>query len=355
MRLGKRAAGWALLTGAAIAGSTIGYLAERRVMGGHDVSSDPEWLMLSEPLGGRIRSVRSDDGTELHVRVFGPDGAPTIVLSHGYAVAWRFWHYQIRALSEEFRVVAYDQRGHGRSAPAASGDYTMLALGRDLAAVIEDAATDSARVVVVGHSMGGMAVLALAQEVPAIIGREIAGAVLVNTAPKCVRLSTSLASVIAALGSFEEIIGLRKRGKRLPIATHASDVGYLLTRALGTGGSASPAQIAFLEGLIIDSPNDVRAALARTFVGMDLNDAIAKLTVPTVVVSADCDVITPATQSRELVERLPDATLVELCGAGHALPVEAHEALNAEIRALARRVLEHPGPAPAGDTVTALD
>ena len=73
------------------------------------------------PVRGQL--VRSEDGTELHVETFGPADGPVVLLVHGWTCAIRFWNAQVRTLAKEFRVVAFDLRGHGRSGAAAHGDY----------------------------------------------------------------------------------------------------------------------------------------------------------------------------------------------------------------------------------------
>ena len=59
--------------------------------------------------------VHAPDGTRLHTEVFGPSDGVPIVLAHGITCAVRVWHEQINDLSRDFRVIAYDHRGHGRS------------------------------------------------------------------------------------------------------------------------------------------------------------------------------------------------------------------------------------------------
>src|SRR5258708_16805987 len=88
------------------------------------IAADPENAELTRELHGRALEVMSTDGIRLHAEVFGPDGAPTIVLAHGWLCALDFWHYQLRDLAGEFRVVAYDQRGHGRSEAPRDGHFT---------------------------------------------------------------------------------------------------------------------------------------------------------------------------------------------------------------------------------------
>jgi pimeloyl-ACP methyl ester carboxylesterase len=130
------------------------------------IRSDPEYARLYAPLHGREVTVTVNDGTRLHAEVFGPEDAPTIVFCHGWTCALRFWTYQIQDLVPEFRVVASDFRGHGRSDPAATGDYTIDAFGDDLQAVLEATVPAGERALLAGHSMGAMAIVAWAGRHP---------------------------------------------------------------------------------------------------------------------------------------------------------------------------------------------
>src|ERR1700683_2763194 len=91
-------------------------------------------------------------------------GSP-VVLLHGFACGKRMWFHQIRALRNRFRVIAYDQRGHGQTdAPAAATDYSAAHLARDLVGVLD--ALKIERAAIVGFSLGGGPALALAANNP---------------------------------------------------------------------------------------------------------------------------------------------------------------------------------------------
>lgn len=82
-------------------------------------------------------SIRSADGIRLHVEVHGQSGAPTVVLAHGWTCSTAFWAPVIRQLADRYRVVAYDQRGHGHSEiPSSRVRYSTRALAEDLSAVL---------------------------------------------------------------------------------------------------------------------------------------------------------------------------------------------------------------------------
>ncbi|MCZ0988745.1 alpha/beta hydrolase [Streptomyces diastatochromogenes] len=110
------------------------------------------------PAPTRTLTAVSADGARLHVEVHGPENAPPVVLSHGWTCSTAFWAAQIRELAADHRVIAYDQRGHGRS--PASHACTTEALADDLEAVLAQTLARGEKALVVGHSMGGMTVMA---------------------------------------------------------------------------------------------------------------------------------------------------------------------------------------------------
>jgi predicted alpha/beta-fold hydrolase len=144
------------------------------------IARDPENEVLDSVPKGRAQSIRSADGTRLHVEVFGPDDGDTVVLAHGWTEALRFWIYVIRRLERKgFRVVAYDLRGHGDSQPADGGDYAIHRFGEDLEAVIEGCVPPDRRAVVAGHSLGAMSIASWAEEHD--VERRVRAAALLNT------------------------------------------------------------------------------------------------------------------------------------------------------------------------------
>ena len=131
---------------------------------------------------GRAMAVRSTDGTRLHAEVFGPEDGYPIVLAHGITCAIRVWAYQIADLSNDFRVIAFDHRGHGRSGvPARRHAYSLDHLAADLDSVLDAALAPGERAVVAGHSMGGIAITSWADRYPERVAQRAAAVALINT------------------------------------------------------------------------------------------------------------------------------------------------------------------------------
>ena len=111
------------------------------------------------------------------------DVVPTVVFSHGYTLSLRSWVFQRRALTAAgYRVVVWDQRGHGRSGTGSKESANIDQLGRDLARVIAEAAPEGP-LVLVGHSMGGMTMMSLAVDHHALIRERVVAAAFIATSP----------------------------------------------------------------------------------------------------------------------------------------------------------------------------
>src|SRR4249919_744299 len=125
--------------------------------------------------------VRSADGTRLHTEVFGPANGYPIVLAHGITCALRVWREQIADLAGDFRVIAFDHRGHGRSGVPTRGHYTLNHLASDLDSVLEATLAPGEKAVIAGHSMGGIAIEAWSERYRHRVAQRADAVALINT------------------------------------------------------------------------------------------------------------------------------------------------------------------------------
>jgi pimeloyl-ACP methyl ester carboxylesterase len=342
----RRAFGLAALAGGIAAGAAVGWLAERRAVRRLEPANDPDWEELVAGIDGKPFEVTSFDGTVIRGDLINPDSAPTVVLVHGFTMSKEFWHYQRRDLP--YRVVSYDQRGHGASDSARDGDWSVQALGKDLRAVLDTTLPEGQRAVVVGHSMGGMATMALAEVCSAAeVTDRVAGVVLANTTGSDAIAGSAAGASLAALGAVRDRV--YERGMSLVqsrpelydrVYGASTDLSHLLFRSFGLTRQASPAHVAFSERLVLGCPSKVVASFGPLITHLDLRDAARDLRVPALVIAAAHDRLTPMRQSRRLAELLDDAEFVVLDDVGHMAPLEDHERFTRLVCDFAQRVLQ---------------
>lgn len=339
------------VAGAVAVGVAAGVTGERYLVGRARLRPDPE---ADQPFFGlpadRTCAVTADDGVRLHVEEVGPVDAPlTVVFCHGYTQEMAVWHYQRIALADDRRVraVYWDQRSHGRSGRSSAEHSTIDWLGRDLAAVLS-ARAPSGPVVLVGHSMGGMTIMALADQHPQLFadrrdGR-VVGVMLIGTSTG--KLAEVTFGVPAAVGAVTRRVvpwltrgmqrrpGVFERGRRL-----GTDLAFLIARHEGFGSTdVSPALVEFVEKMTANTRVDVIAEFYDTFTTHDKLAALDVLRgVPTVVLVGSRDRITPRDHSQVIADALPDAHFVEVDGAGHMVQLEQPEQVTSALRALLRR------------------
>src|SRR5690606_14849589 len=242
-----------------------------------------------------VRTVSSSDGTRLHVEIRGRTDAPTIVLSHGVLCALRFWRHQIHQLSTEFRVVAYDQRGHGRSEVAPRGQYTLDHLADDLHAVLAATVSPEQPAVIAGHSMGGIAVLAWARRYPTEVPTRASAVALVNTTPG------QVLDHVAFLRGPDRLLPLRRR-----LAQAAAPLaGLPLPRRLAVGPQAPAEVVREVDAMVSATAARARGSCGTTLVNLVETLDPAAISVPALVIAGRTDRITPPERSRLLASKLP--------------------------------------------------
>lgn len=345
-----------LVAGAAAAGAGAVLAAERIAVGRLRGAPD---LAAAEPLGklrGRPLTVLAEDGVRLHAEVDGPEDAPvTIVFCHGYTLNQDCWHFQRRGLAGQ-RLVFWDQRDHGKSGRSERGSASVRQLGMDLNTVIAAAAPGDTPVVLVGHSMGGMTIMALADQHPHLFGTKVAGAVLISTCargldggspwmPGPIRpvLSRALPGVLSGAA----------KGRRAVLVEHsrrvAADLAFLGTRYIGFGDTpVSPAVVSFLEQMIRDTPIEVVSQFGRALMECDMRESLPVLgRIPVSVLVGDKDRLIAPSLGIELATRIPGSQLIWVPGAGHALILERPDLVNEAITALVERTGRAGGDLPA--------
>jgi pimeloyl-ACP methyl ester carboxylesterase len=348
---GRRAGILGGLVGVAAAGAAAGIAMERlavqRIRGrAADPYSEERFGLLPSD---RQVTVSGTDGVALYAEVIEPSGPAelTVVFVHGFCLDMGTWHFQRRALAERTgntaRLVFYDQPGHGRSAPAPSGDYSIDNLGADLAAVIA-AVAPQGPLVLVGHSMGGMTIMALAEQQPEFFDHRVVGVGLFSTSagdldavalgmPDLVaRIRRPLTPALTA--ALRVRPGLLEKGR-----SAGSDLVYLLTKHYGFGSDhPSPTLVRYVEQMNAATPLDVVAGYLRTlsdhnrYAALEVFDGIE-----TLVVCGDSDLLTPPDHTESMARLLPGAELVVVADGGHVAVLEHPDVVNPHLVAFLQR------------------
>ncbi|MBN1173275.1 MAG: alpha/beta hydrolase [Micromonosporaceae bacterium] len=272
------------------------------------------------------------------------DDDQTIIFVHGFCLDMGTFHFQRTGFEGQYRMIFYDQPGHGRSERLERGDYTLDDLADALETVIRCLAP-TGRLVLVGHSMGGMAIMAFAERFPELVSERVDGIALISTSSgQMHNVSFGMPKIVA-----------QARGPLLPVARVAgpvasgvvdkarvmtSEIVWLLTRKYGFGSNPpSPALVSYVERMNSATSLDVIARYLKTIHAHDRLTALRYLRdVPVVVICGDRDLVTPLEHSVAISRALPHAELAIVPEAGHVALLEDAETVNAMLAGFFLRV-----------------
>jgi pimeloyl-ACP methyl ester carboxylesterase len=301
----------------------------------------------AEALGrGRSIAVRSKDGIRLHAEVFGPEDGYPVVLAHGITCALRVWAYQIADLARDHRVIAFDHRGHGRSAvPARRSGYSLDCLADDIDAVLEATLEPGERAVVAGHSMGGIAISSWAERYPDRVSQLADAVALINTTTGDLLRHVQFIPVPPQLADARVLAAgtLLKTFGAAPLLRAVDRPSRRFVSTIAVGRGADPAIAEFVYELFVDTPAAGRGGWARALVdslGMNQHIGLKNLTVPTMVIGSEKDRLLPMVSSRRIAKEVPNlAQFIELSG-GHCAILERPDEVNKQLRWLIESVSE---------------
>ena len=307
-------------------------------------------------------TVCADDGTPLAAQVVGPLSATvTVVFVHGHCLRTESWWFLRDQLlrqwdsetggsetgGSETRMVFYDHRGHGESGSADPATYTIDQLGHDLATVLRTLAP-TGPVVLVGHSMGAMVVLAYARLFPETIGIRVIGVGLIATA------AAGITTVgLSRLLTQHTVTSFRLAVQRAPRTMRASKrLGRRLfepiVRETGFGTRrVSPRMAALATAMLNDTPLPTMAHFLDSLIRFDETATLRLLAdLPVLVLGGSADILIPFAHSVVLAAQLGSAELVRLDGAGHSVILERAQEVAAAVAALVDRATKESAQIP---------
>lgn len=330
--------------------------------------------------GQRLGSLRSEpwpvttsDGVALHVEV--DEVAPsttsgrhrrrgrkdraeeslTVVFVHGFTLNLDSWHFQRAGYRGKVRTVFYDQRSHGRSSRSARANSTIEMCAEDLLTVLDEVAP-TGRVVLVGHSMGGMTIVALAESHPELFGTRIAGVGLVaTTAGGLSPLHMILPVIPEGFGGdvAQRVMAGLARGSRVieHMRRLSSSVALVFTDMFAFGDEVPAEYVEFVDSMISATPFEVLSEFFPNFEALDKFAALEAFTrIPTAIICGTADKLTAIGHSRKMHQLIPGSLLTECEGAGHFVIIERHERVNAALDTLIAGAID-PATWPAVDEV----
>jgi 3-oxoadipate enol-lactonase len=233
---------------------------------------------------------------------------PALVLSNSLGTDLRMWDPQAGPLGEQFRLVRYNQRGHG-DAPAPRGPYTMEDLGRDVLALLDELGLE--RVSFAGVSIGGMTGMWLAVNAPERIDR--------------LALCCTSAHLPPAEGWYERAATVRSEGMAA-VADAALERWF--TPAFR---ERRPEVVERTRQMLLAASPEGYAGCCEAIAGHDLRSELGRIRAPTLVIAGDEDPSTPPEHGRLIAESVDGARLLVLERARHLANVEHHEAVTREI------------------------
>jgi 3-oxoadipate enol-lactonase len=246
---------------------------------------------------------RASDGIRLHYEVTGRANAPAVLLIQGLGADKHGWDMQRLALSLQYRVVALDNRGAGRS-DKPFGHYSLEQMAADAIAVLDDAGVQTAHVV--GASMGGAISQIVGLRHPERVNSLTLACTACRNHPWRRELLNGWATTATEQGmgamareAARWVIGPRSFRRLLPA------FGWLGPLAMGRTSHAFVAQVkAILE------------------VDESVAEQLEQVHIPTLVLVGNQDILTPRGDSEEIADRMPNAELVVISGAAHGFMVE---------------------------------
>jgi 3-oxoadipate enol-lactonase len=243
--------------------------------------------------------------TELHHVVEGPEDAPVVLLAGSLGSTLEMWDPQVPALTEHFRVVRYDHRGHGKS-PVVPGPFDLADLGGDALELLDRLGVERAHLV--GLSLGGMVSMWMAAHAPERVDR------------------VGLLCTSAQLGpasNWTDRAALVRAGGTAAVAEAVLDRWFTAPFA-----AREPALIGRMRAMVAETPAEGYAAACEVIGRMDLTGDLASITAPVLAIAGADDPATPPVHLEAIVAGVPDGRLAVLDRAAHLASTEQAAAVN---------------------------
>lgn len=299
---------------AAVGAAAAAKVSAQRVRATEDPDVDP---LRAAPGDVVHHSIDTTDGASLHVVERG-SGRPLLLL-HGVTLQWWVWGAQFNTLADRYRVLAWDMRGHGRSTVGSEG-MTLEAVADDIAAVLEH--LDLRDVIVVGHSMGGMALGRFCCRHEDLMVERCAGLMFLDTSAAPLALLGRLDRNPRAREAVQRVARAGTSRPRIRYTWPDSTPSVLMART-AFGRRPSGSAVEDVRTMLATMDQDNLSAAGRAIVDHDIRDDLSHVRVPAMVAVGSADLLTPVAHARVLAAAIPGALLRVLAGVGHQTMQEA--------------------------------
>ena len=295
----------------------------------------------SKPERSAGRMITGGSGAQLYVEETGPVGAPVVILTHGWAMDSTIWYYAKRDLSRQFRVISWDLPGMGKSTPATPSAIGLSEFAQDLKTLID--LSGEQKVVLVGHSIGGMTIQTLARDFPDIFNARVAGTVLVNTSYTN-PLKTMILAGLAQAIRWPLLEPLMRLGILLqPLVWLSAWQSYLsgsahMANRIGFGKYVTHSQLNHTTLLSTrNAPGNIHRGNLAMF-RWDATHAMAKVTPPLLVLSGEWDIVTKPEAGQQIATDRPGSVHQVIEDVNHMGFLERPDIYNRAISEFAQSV-----------------
>jgi len=315
---------WALAGGVIVRG-ILSLLTQTKGSAGRDA------LPKHSRQGATEHRLSRPDGSELRVECYGKEDAPPIILTHGWGANSKEWDYLKRELAGDFRLIAWDLPGLGRSTRPTNRDYSLEKLSRDLEAVLKLAGERPA--ILLGHSIGGMITLTFCRLFPEALRARVRGIALVQTTYTNPVRTTKMASFSTALERPVIVPLLHLTIWLSPLVWLANWMSYLngsaffSTKSSGFAGTETWEALNFVTRFQLQASPGVLAQGMFGMLGYDATAALKAIKVPALVLAGNRDPVCTPDASERMRRDIPGAQMAQLAPAKHIGLIEHHTIL----------------------------
>lgn len=268
------------------------------------------------PLHGEIHDLKRNDGTTIHAEVFGPAGAPTLVLTHGWSTDNTEWFYAKRQLAGHFRLIVWDLPGLGATMSPADADFSIERMATDLHTVLTLA--DGKPVVIVGHSIGGMINLTFCKMYPQDLKTKVVGLVELDSSYTNPVKTTKNSGLNLALQKpvaeplLHAMIPLSGVFRALEWLSYQEGLQPSSNARSAFDGTESRGQLDLVSRYGFESSPAVVARGTLAMFHWDMTPELPRITVPVLMIVGKDDTTTLPTASETMASTIPQGKLLIL-------------------------------------------